>query len=118
MFHYSTISPLNVAVNQTHMLLIVPSLAGILLTDICELEFIQSPRISLQQPCKSSYTQGLSEINQHIENISQQSEVLQWLQTALTAKLNNSFPFISPLFFLPQPSHFPSFFEVLIFQLF
>jgi hypothetical protein len=49
------------------MLLIVPSLVGILLTDIYELEFIQCPRIPLQQPCKSSWTQGLSEINQHIE---------------------------------------------------
>ena len=82
MFHYSTISLLNVAVNQTHMLLILPSLIRILLIDIYELEFIQCPRISLQQPCKLLCTQGLREINLSLKKISQQFEVLQWLQTA------------------------------------
>lgn len=108
MFHYSTISPSNVAVNQVHMLLIVSSLAGILLTDIYELEFIQCPRISLQQSCKSSYTQGLSEINQHFENISQQLEVLQGPESAFTVKLppNRSFPFIPPLFVWLKPFTF------------
>lgn len=120
MFHYSTISPLNVAVNQVHMLLTVSSLAGILLTDIYALEFIHCPRISLQQSCKSSYTQGLSEINQHFENISQQLEVLQGPESALTFKLqlNRSSPFLPPLFVLLQLFYFPSLFEVLIIQFF
>lgn len=86
MFHYSTISLLNVAVNQIHMLLIVSSLIGILLIDIYELEFIQCPRISLQQPCKSLSTQGLREINLSLKKISQQFEVLHWLQTAFIIK--------------------------------
>lgn len=120
MFHYSTISPLNVAVNQIHMLLIVSSLAELLFTDIYGLEFIQCPRISLQQPCKSSYTQGLSEINQHIENISQQFEVLQWLQMALTVKLKlyESSPLSHPYLYCYELYTFLPFFWGLSYSIF
>lgn len=54
------------------------------------------------------------------KKISQQLEVLQGPESALTFKLqlNRSSPFLPPLFVLLQPFYFPSLFEVLIIQFF